>query len=75
MALKVSQWEIWGCKRNKTCGYRSPSGEASTYPASQEIPHLSWNVKVHYCIHKNLAMIPILSQMLPVHHTFPPYLH
>jgi len=39
---------------------------------SQEIPHLSWNPKVHYCVCKNLPLVSVLSQMHPVH-TFSPY--
>ena len=46
---------------------QSPSWEANWFAASQEIPHISRNPKVHYRTHKRPPLISILSQPNPVH--------
>jgi hypothetical protein len=45
----------------------SPSLEANSSSASQEIPHILWNLKIHDRVHNSLPLIPTFSQINPVH--------
>ena len=61
---------------------QSPSWEANWFAASQEIPRISRNPKVHYRTHKRPPPVSILGQPNPVHiptshllETFPNIIH
>ena len=46
---------------------QSPSWEANWFAASQEIPRILWNPKVHYRTHKRPPPVSILGQPISVH--------
>jgi hypothetical protein len=48
----------------------SPSWEANSCSATQNIPCLLWNPTFHYLVHKSLPLVSIWTQINPVH-TYP----
>ena len=49
--------------------------ETNQFSASQEIPHILWNQKFHYRIHKRPPPVPILSHINPLHAPLPHFLN
>jgi hypothetical protein len=51
----------------------SSSWETVNCAATQELPSILWNPEVHSCVHKSHLLVPILSQINPIH-SIPSYL-
>ena len=50
------------------------SGQANSFSASQEIPRILWNLKVHYRIHNSPPPVLIMGQFNQTHGSLTPNL-
>ena len=50
---------------------QKPFWESNSFSASQEIPGILYNPKVHYRIHNSPPPVPVFSQIKPVQSLIP----
>jgi len=59
----LPQWtQVSTCHRITNSTEHSPSSEADSSSASQEITRILWKLNFHYCLHKKSPLVHILSQ-------------
>ena len=52
----------------------SPCGEASTCSGSQKYSSILWNPKIHYRLHTNPPLVPVVRHLNPIHPLPPRFL-
>ena len=68
-ALRGLWLRAWPRERPSNFMEQSPFWKANRSLASQEIPRILWNPKIHYRIHNSQTHVPFLNQIDSVHST------
>jgi hypothetical protein len=50
----------------ETSAMEKSSWKAINFSPSEEISHILWCMKLHYCVHKSLPPVPVVSPTNPV---------
>ena len=78
--ITVDAWESWlinqfrvifGSSSLLIYSIEQSPWEINRFSASQEIPLILWNQRVHNGVHKSPPLVPVLSQINPVHAPHP----
>jgi len=60
----------WNVDETKLTPWSRDLEKLTVTQVSQAIPHLLWNLKVHYHVHKSLLLVPIMSLMTSNHNLY-----